>query len=45
MIAAAFILAPAVVLGLGAFVMSLIGKADKRRRRMALLNKAQGLGR
>ena len=42
---AAFILAPAVVLGLGAFVMALLDKAHKRQRRTALLNKTQGLGR
>jgi hypothetical protein len=45
MITAAFILAPAAVVGLGAFVVMLFDKAHRRRRRLALLNKAQGLGR
>lgn len=45
MITAVFILAPAVVVGLGTIVVALFNKAHRRQRRVALLNKAQGLGR
>ena len=44
-ITAAILLTPAVLVGLGALVVAWFNKAHKRRRRMALLNKAQGLGR
>lgn len=42
---AAFILVPAAVLGVGAFVMALFDKANRRRRQLALRNKASGRGR
>ena len=44
MITATFLLAPAAVVGLGAFMVMLFDKAHRRRRRIALLNKAQGHG-
>jgi hypothetical protein len=42
MITAAFMLAPAAVVGLGTFVATIFDKAHRRRRRAALIDEAYG---